>query len=218
MIITAVERTPRRRGLVDVYVDGEQAMQVARKTARAEGLRPGRTIDRSELETIQRAEMRRRALETAVAMLARRPRSERDVRRRLAQRAIPRDVIDETVEKLRSAGFLDDAAYARSFAEMRDRTSPRGRRLIVQELRATGVAPETAQSATSELADEDAAYRLASSRALRLAGLGYETFRNRLAGLLQRRGFGWELVRRTIDRCWRETGGVDDDELELESP
>jgi regulatory protein len=206
MLVTAVVRKPRRAGRVDVYVDGEVAFDVPRDTARKIALRPGRTIDQSEIASIVAAEQKRQAMESAVTLLARRPRSEREIRRRLAQRKFPASLIEETVARLRSLQLIDDAAFARFWADARDRTSPRGRRLVTQELRTQGVAAEVAVEATAELSDADAAYRLASRRMRSMAALEYQVFRNRMGSLLQRRGFGWETARATIERCWHELG------------
>ena len=207
MIITAVESTRKRRGRVDVYVDGIVAFDVARATAAARGLRPGVAIDGAEIETIVAADRRRGALETAAAMLARRPHSEREVRRRLAQRKFETPLIDETVTRLRELRLLDDAEFARAWTESRDRSSPRGRRLIVQELRAAGVAAPTAVEAAAAVSDEDAAYRVAEKKARALTSCDYRAFRDKLGAHLQRRGFGWETARSTVERCWRELGG-----------
>jgi regulatory protein len=204
MLITAVVRKPHRAGRVDVYVEGEMVFDVPRDTARKAALRPGRAIERAEIDAMVAAELRRQALEAAVGLLARRPRSEREVRRRLAQRKFAASLVDETVDRLRELKLIDDAAFARFWAEARDRTSPRGRRLVRQELRTQGVAAEVATDATAELSDAEAAYRLASRRMRTLESLDYQAFRARLAALLQRRGFGWETARTTIERCWRE--------------
>ncbi len=144
-------------------------------------------------------------------MLARRPCSERDVRQRLARRRFDPALIDDTLRKLHDAKLLDDAAYARSFTEARDRISPRGRRLLVQELRAHGVAAAIATDAVAEVSDADAAYRVAERKLRSLAALDYQAFRNRLGSLLQRRGFGWEICKTTVDRCWRECRAADGD-------
>jgi regulatory protein len=189
---------------VQVFVDGIAACELSRATVAAEGLRPGGTLAQAALDALVIADERRRALNTAVAMLARRPRSERDVRRRLTQRRCPPEVADETIGRLREMGALDDAAFAAAWAESRDRSSPRGRRLVERELRAFGVDGDAASTATASLDDEDAAYRLASKKARTLAGADRAAFASRLGGLLRRRGFGWEVTRAAVERCWRE--------------
>jgi len=207
-IITAIERSPLHRARVDVYVDGVRTFEVARSALGPHGLRLGRAIDRAEIEAIVAGERRRMALDAAVTMLAHRPRSEREVRQRLARGKFEPALIDETLARLHDAKLLDDAAYARSWTESRDRTSPRGRRLLVQELRAHGVDAAVAAEAAAEVSDADAAYRVAARRRRSLAGLDYQSFRSRLASLLQRRGFGWEICKTTVERCWREAGGA----------
>lgn len=207
LIITAIERTPKRRGRVTIYVDGIVAFEVARSTAAARKLRPGVAIQRTEIEDIVAADRRRGALEAAAAMLARRPRSEREVRRRLAQRHCEQSLIDETIARLRELKLINDAEFARSWTESRDRSSPRGRRVIVQELRAAGVEASTAVEAASAVSEEDAAYRVAEKKARSLGGRDYRAFRDRLGSHLQRRGFGWDVARATVERCWRESAG-----------
>lgn len=205
MIVTSVERKRGRRNRVDVYVDGELRFDVARDTVKQRDLRPGRAIDASEIEAIVAADQRRAALDTGVAMLARRPHSEREIRRGLAQRRFPQDVADEAMERLRSLGLIDDAAFAQAWAETRARSSPRGRRMIAGELRAHGVATEIARAAADTVDEEEAAYRLAQKRVNSLRDVEFRIFADRLGGYLQRRGFEWEMVRSTVRRCWSES-------------
>lgn len=204
MIITAVERSRRHRGRVDVHVDGAVACELARAFAETRGLRPGAEISRDQLAAIVADDRRRMALDAAVAMLARRPRSERELRQRLRRRSFEPELVEQTMARLRSTNLIDDVEYARAFTESRDRQSPRGSRLIARELRANGVDAAVADRAASAVSDEDAAYRLASRRLRSLAGLEYDAFRNRLGSYLQRRGFGWEVCRSTVERCWRD--------------
>jgi regulatory protein len=78
----------------------------------------------------------------------------------------------------------------------------------VQELRAHGVDAAVAAEAAAEVSDADAAYRVAARRLRSLAGLDERAFRGRLGSLLQRRGFGWEICKTTVERCWRESCGA----------
>ena len=207
MIVTGVERIPKRRARVQVYVDGIAAIELAAATVRTQGIVPGKIVEQSDLDALVVAEQRCQAMETAAAMLARRPHSEREVRRRLTQRKTESTVIDETLRRLRDVRLLDDAEFARTWAESRDRSSPRGRRLVVQELRTAGVETAVAVEAASAIDDEDAAYRLACGRVRSLARLDYVAFRARLGGFLQRKGFGYGVARATVERCWRENDG-----------
>lgn len=207
MRITAVERVPKRRGRAAVVVDGGAAFEIARDTADRLGFRPGAPITRAEIDGAIAADLRRQALSIAVAMLARRPHSEREIQRRLALRKFDLAISQETITRLRDARLLDDAEFARAWTQSRDAQSPRGQRLVVQELRAAGVDTATANEAASEIQEPDAAYRIAAKRMRSLTKLDHAAFRNRLGSFLQRRGFGWEVARTTVDRCWTELSG-----------
>jgi regulatory protein len=209
MIITSIERTARRRGRVDVYGDGERRAELGRALAMA-ALRPGQVVDAQQLAALAETDARQQAMQLAASMLARRAHSEREIRRRLAHRRFEPAVIDETIGKLAAARLIDDAAFARLWTEARDETSPRGRRLIVQELRQRGVERDIATSAAEPVDDEDAAYRAAERRSRSMAALEYQAFRTRLSSFLQRRGFGWEASRRAVERCWTDLGGSTD--------
>lgn len=216
MIITALERQQRRRRL-NVFVDGRFALAVGVELAAERGLRPGLALSADDLRSLQQAETRQRAYESALRLLAHRPRSEQELRQRLRRRGFEAPLIEETVARLRRLGFLDDAAFARYWVESRDELSPRGQRLLRHELRLKGIDSETAAEATATVSDEEAAYRAAARRLRSLAGLDLPLFRERLGGFLLRRGFSYDVARRTVDRCWREVIGTQPEE-EPEGP
>ena len=164
-------------------------------------------VSPARLEELRQADARHAALASALRLLSYRPRSEREMRVRLARRGVGLKLIAETVQRLKERGYLDDEAFARFWTETREATSPRGRRLLLQELRTQGVNADTAAAATASVSDEDAAYRAAGRRLHTLRGLDYEDFRRRLGGFLVRRGFPYDVARRTTERCWREAGG-----------
>jgi len=211
MIISTIERQKRRQR-VNVYGDeGRFAFALALHLAQDAGLHSGLELSEAQVNALQEADARHSAYEAALRLLSYRPRSEKEMRRRLGWRGIGLRLIDETVRQLRERGYLDDEAFARFWTETREATSPRSRRLIAQELRAQGVDTETAAAATVSVADEEAAYRAAGRRLHAFRGLDYDTFRRRLGGFLVRRGFSYEVARRTMDRCWQEAGGNEAD-------
>jgi regulatory protein len=212
MIITAIQRTPRRRGRVDIYVDGERRCELGRKLVDG-ALRDGDSVTDPQIEALVLTDARREAMRIAAAMLARRARSEREIRTRLQRQRFGPELIDETIARLRTAHLVDDASFAQTWADARDEMSPRGRRLIVQELRARGVAGEVASNAAEAADDEDAAYRAAARRGRSLRALDAQAFRTRLGSFLQRRGFAWETSRRAVERCWHEVGGGTDESV-----
>ncbi len=218
MIITSLERQQRRRR-VNVFVDGRFALALALDLAAERGLHTGMAISEADLRSLQTAETRQKAYEAALRLLTYRPRSEREMRQRLARRGFEAPLIRETLARLRRLGYLDDAAFARYWTESRDQASPRAGRLIHRELRLKGIDSETAAEASAAVSDEDAAYRAAAKRMRVLAGLDFAKFRERLAGFLLRRGFTYQVTRRVVQRCWQESGqGQTPDDEASENP
>ena len=81
-------------------------------------------------------------MEIAARFLATRPRTRWELERRLRRGGADDAQIAATLARLAALGFVDDAGFARWWAEQRDRHSPRGRRLVEAELRQRGVPRE----------------------------------------------------------------------------
>ncbi len=206
-LVTALEPQRRRGGKrVNVFVDGEFAFSVDAEVARA--MRVGQQLAGDATAGVLERDQFQRALDTALTFLGHRPRSEREVRRRLARAETPPTIVEEVMEKLRRWDLVDDQAFAAYWIEQRQTFRPRGTRLLRAELRQRGVSGEVAASATheAETSADDDAYRAAAKKAQQLAALDERTFRTRLSQFLGRRGFGWDTITPTVERLWRDTG------------
>jgi len=204
MIITAIERQ-KWRPRVNVFLDGRLALSLSVGLAAEAGLHRGDVVTAERLEALRQADERQQARDVALRLLAYRPRSEEELRSRLARRGLPSEVVQETMEHLRERGFVDDAAFARYWVEARQQSSLRGRRLLRRELLAKGVAKETAGEAVAAVADDEAARRAAGKKAHSLRNLDYPTFRRRLGQFLLRRGFPYETARSLVEELWRQS-------------
>ena len=89
-------------------------------------------------------------LDAAARLLEARPRSVAEVRRRLAMLGYRADLVETTVTRLETLGYLDDEAFARSWIESRDRARPRGEHALRRELRLKGVDAALIASALAE--------------------------------------------------------------------
>jgi regulatory protein len=154
-----------------------------------------------------------RARQSALRSLARRPRTEAQVKRLLEGRYSPL-IVQQVIGQLREQRYLDDAAFAQEWRRHREQHRPRGSRLIRHELLRVGVAPEIIQAALEGYDAEGQAYRAGRGPALRLAGSGYRDFRQRLWAYLRRRGFDHSAIQEAVKQLWRDlpdflNGGVD---------
>jgi regulatory protein len=203
MQITAIEKQ-RRRQRANIYLDGRYAFSLSLELVAQAGLHEGDALSPQQVDPLRQADLRHQAQQAALRLLAYRPRSEAEMRQRLARRGLPDEVVQETIAHLREQGLLSDAAFARFWVEARDQNSPRGRRLLWQELSAKGIEREIARQAIAVVAEEEAALRAAQKKARHLQGQDYPIFRRRLGDFLLRRGFPYPTVRTTVERLWRE--------------
>lgn len=202
-IITAIEQQKRRRR-ADVYLDGAPAISLRLEVIAEAGLAVGEELSEARRRELEWRDQRLGALEAALRLLAATPRSERDLRDRLLRRGFRRAAVDAAIARTRELGYLDDAAFARSFVEARQAATPRSRRALAFELERKGIDREVAAAAVAPLSDAQAAYEAAQRRLRTLRGLDRPTFTRRLGAFLNGRGFSYGVAKATIDRCWEE--------------
>jgi regulatory protein len=204
-VITAIEPQVRGGGTrANVFVDGRYAFSLAIELAA--GLRVGSAVDAQTSSRLLNEDQRARVYDAALRFLGARPRSEREIRARLAKHQFAPEMVDGAIERLRRIGLVDDAAFAEYWVEQRQTHRPRGGRLLKQELRAKGIDVETAAAAIPVNDDADDAYRAAQRKAHSLRALDERTFKQRLGGFLQRRGFDYETTRSVVARLLEESG------------
>ena len=90
-----------------------------------------------------------RAIDLAYKAVARRDLTVAELRARLERKHVPPEAIDEAVAELEETGFLDDARYARQFAEDKRELEQWGTDRIAQDLRRRGIAPQLIDAAVS---------------------------------------------------------------------
>ena len=145
------------------------------------------------------------ALNTAVAMLARRACSRKEIRDKLLSRGWCEETADMVLTKLDQKNLLDDRDFSEQWT--RYRSSGRyGTNRIYRELRFKGVDEETARAAVGSLDEEDqlnaAADFAARSAARCKPGEDIRKSRNRVMQALVRRGFSWEIARAACSRVF----------------
>jgi regulatory protein len=150
-------------------------------------------------------------MDIAARYLGARPRTRWELERRLRRAGVEEPTVERTLERLATLGFVDDRAFARWWAEQRDRHAPRGRRMVEAELRQHGVPREIIEELRgSEIAEpaldhhglpatEDDRALAALDRHLRGRPIPDDRRAvERIGMYLVRRGFDPETARRAI--------------------
>jgi len=140
----------------------------------------------------------------ALRAVARRAHARGDLRRRLLQKQHPPAAVDAALDRLRSAGLIDDARFAVDYAAAKARRG-RGPSRLARDLQAQGVDRRVAEDAVrTSLAAEgvdpiEAVRALAEKRARQLSGLPAAVRKRRLVAFLVRRGFNGGDVREVVE-------------------
>jgi regulatory protein len=140
----------------------------------------------------------------AFELLARKAWSTRELTRRLCRRGAPLETARAVVADLQSRGYLDDEAFARSWAEARAQGRGIGSLRLSRELSARGVprefVPPAVEAAFHEGSEEDRALEAARRRLPSLRRAAPDRAPARLASYLLRRGYPPSMVRRVVKR------------------
>lgn len=191
-----------------IQVGGHPYYTIPRSVVLAEHLEPGQPIDEALHERLGRAADQEAAVRAALRILELRPYARTDLGRRLIRRGHARDAVAAALEEVAALGLLDDAAFARSYAETRAARG-RGPMRVRRDLLGMGVAREVADAAVAAQwpdGAEDAALplQLATRRAAQLGDIPRPAKRRRLLAYLMRRGFSGRTVNQVVTRVLAE--------------
>jgi len=203
--VTAV-RSGKRGKRVNIFLDEKFAFSLEAEVALKEGLKAEKALSEDEIEALKKADLFQRCLNAAFHFLSYRPRSQAELRQRLQRRGFDGDNVAAVLAKLKAQGLVDDLAFAQFWKDNRQSFRPRSQWLTRLELRQKGIAQEIIDRVAAQVDDEDCAYRAAVSKARRLSTTDYEGFSRRLGEYLKRRGFGYGLIKPTVERVWQERG------------
>ena len=144
---------------------------------------------------------RERAIDLAWKALGARERTAFELRTYLESKKIEPAAIAQAVSELTEAGFLDDADYARRFAEDRRAVQSWGRDRIERDLLRRGVEPRLIERALAAETGYDELEAALAVLGERLPGAPEgDRERNRAWQMLVRRGYSSELAYEAVRR------------------
>ena len=155
--------------------------------------------DQQRDEPLDPAKARARVFQRAAKLLAAKQRSVEELREKLSTtRGATKAMVDEAIERLREYGYLDDAKFAQTYASLRLRERPIGRRRLQRDLWLKKVDKQIVESALDEVFEstpEDDLIDRAIAKRIRLRGKPKTREESKkLFDHLLRQGFEFELV------------------------
>lgn len=206
-IVTAIKVQKRNPNRVNVDLDGEFAFGLSRIVSA--WLNVGDRLTELKVEELLNRDSDEVIYQKALNLISRRPRSEKEIRQKMAEKQYETSQVDRTIERLKGAGLIADEKFAEMWVENRSEYHPRSQRLIRYELRNKGIEDDTIENALKISADDaELARRAAVQYEHRLDAVDWLTYRKRLSGFLARRGFSYGTVFSIVQELWnsREQG------------
>ena len=195
------------RGRVRVTMeDGESFVLPSSKVSRL-GLEEGGEIAEETFEEIMKS-LRATCMQRCGTLLGSRDYSEQRLREKLCDAGFPAPLVEDAVDKLHRAGYLDDRRYARSY--VRSHLQDRSRLRITRDLTERGISGTDIEEAFAEVGREEDIEEAQKEQVLRLLRkrgfdpdrATYEE-RQKTMAFLHRKGYPADLIRRAAEGDYR---------------
>ncbi|MDO8513579.1 MAG: regulatory protein RecX [bacterium] len=144
------------------------------------------------------------ALTSALNMIKRRWYSAHDLQLKLEKKDFEEADIQKAIVFLKNKKMLDDVRYAKSWIKDRLNFNPKSKFLINRELKQKGISPSDITLAWQDIEQEldtdetEIALNLAKRKIQTLKSLPKETQKRRLASFLARRGYSYEIIKKSL--------------------
>lgn len=195
--ITKIEIQKNNKDRVNIYLDGEFSLAIYAELVYKENLKIKDEIDIVKLKEIAEKEAYIKCKESAIKIIERNYKTEKEVRDRLKQKGYEEKQINSSIDFLKEYNFLNDDSYAKLF--IKDKLGTKGSQKIKYDLMKKGISKEIIEE---NLINIDKCKEKES--ALNVARKKYESIRKKesdkykLSGKLYKflisRGYGYEIV------------------------
>lgn len=157
MKITDIKQQVKRQGRYSIFVDEKYAFSLSENALLEQKIRIGQEVTKDELQGYKDASKFDKAYNLTLAYVARRRRSEWELRDYFRRKEIDEEAGEQILERLRNYGYVDDAAFAQSWVENRRLLKPVSRWRLVMELRQKYIADDIVRQVLEgdEISDRD---------------------------------------------------------------
>lgn len=196
MKISNIKQQQKRSDRYSVYVDKKYVFSLSESALLTSGLFVGQELGSQELATLKDTSQRDKAYNQALGQIARRVRSEWEIRDYLKRKGYDPELVDEIVKRLYAIELLNDAEFARMWIENRRLLKSTSTRRLQMELRQKHIPDDIIRSSLAhDTADERAILRDLITRKRKIARFQDE---QKLIAYLIRQGFNYNDIKQVL--------------------
>ena len=198
--ITSLEQQKNDKTRCSVYLDGVFYCGLKIEVAVKYRLKPGMTIEKSELDAIQFENEKVQATERAMNHLSATMKTCRQMRDFLNSKGYTQAVADYVIDKLEGYGYIDDYAYCRAYVNS---VSGKGKTAIRAALIKRGAQREAIDAALNEVEEDEDEVLAVAQKYMRGRSPTRENLNKALRHLISR-GFDYDVAKSALSRLGRE--------------
>lgn len=244
MKLTAVTEQQNNKDRLNIYIDDSFAFGLPLSVYVDHGLKVGQDLSAEEIEDLKIAGAFHQAYDRALTYLSGRPRSAQEMRTYLRQRLLYRHpdyqersssgelevfkeeqnrMVEKIVAKLIVSGYINDVDFAKWWIANRREFKPRGKRLLLLELKTKGISNADIEEALTtpsetghfsserlEYSETEAAKTLANKYFRKIANLPHAEQKQKLSRYLAGKGFEWDVVSEVVRLVLDDNKGTTD--------
>lgn len=150
MKITDIKQQVKRHDRYSIYVDGKYVFSFSESELLNLGLRIGQEFEAGELEKLKKTAVEDKAYMRSLDLLARRARSEWELRDYLRRKDYETDTIEKIVNRLSEAGYVNDKKFAEAWVNNRRLLKATSKRKLWQELKQKRVPEDSINEVLAE--------------------------------------------------------------------
>lgn len=199
--ITKIEIQKRNKERVNIYIDNVYSFAVNAELVYKEHLSVNEEVDEVKLKRIAREENLSRCKNTALRIVEKSYKTEKEIYDRLIEKGYEKETIDPVIEFLKEYKFINDEAYVKMYTK--DRMRNQGTNKIKYALKRKGIEDEKIEEALSHISKEDEksiAKELAMKKYKMLVKKEDDKYKlwNKLCRFLVAKGYDYSLTKEVI--------------------
>ena len=201
--ITKIEIQKRNKERVNIYIDDEYAFATFIDIVYKEGLSKGQEVNKEKYDDIIKKENKQKCKNTALRIIERAYKTEKEMRKRLCEKGYEQEEIDEAVNFLKEYKFIDDDSYVKLY--IKEKIKSYGSQKIKYSLINKGISKEVIEEELNNIESEEmkqTALCLAEKKYKNLSKSEKDKFKlyNKICRYLISRGYEYDMVKSVTNK------------------
>lgn len=196
MKITSITPQVKREGRYSIFVDGEYAFSLSAEGLLDAGFTAGQELSQVKLTEAKRQSQVDKAYNLALAYVARRMRSEGELRDYFRRKDYEPELAEQLISRLTNLGFVDDLEFAKRWVENRRLLRSSSTKKLRLELRQKHIAAEIISAIFAD-SEEDELHALRSLVEKKRKQTRYQD-EQKLIAYLARQGFSYSDIKAAL--------------------